>query len=149
MKEDRNLLLSRLLSPKTVIFALAVANCVFISSHQKTQQGSTISFCAFCPWYENWSFTNEPSLILLAAFFLLLSKRWSSLFAAALSGYVVIYISFFLIRSIFHFGLFELLAAIPKSEQNFFLIWELQIVWAAIVVTAAFYYLARKERRRR
>lgn len=145
-KQNRWLVRGRSLAPRSLIFALALFNFLFIWFHLKSQNGLGITFCYFCRWYDPWSFTNEPSILLLAAFLLLLSKRWNYLFASALSGYVAVYISFYLIRSIINFGLVELLQGLIKSEPNVFLIWEMQLVWAAIILIGSIYYFLRERR---
>ena len=132
--------------PKSIVFGLALLNFIFIWSHQKVQRvqtSTTISFCEYCSWYETWSFINEPSILLLAAFLLLFSRRWSYIFASALSGYVLVYVLFYLIRSICYFGFFELWKGIQKSEPSIFLVWETQLIWAGIVFSFTIFYLLR------
>ena len=127
--------------PKLIVFGIALLNFIFIWNQQKVQTSPTFSFCMYCSWYETWSFTNAPSIILLAAFLLLFSKRWSYIFASALSGYVVFQVLFYLIRSISYFGLSELWEGLQKSESRIFLVWETQLVWAGIVFSFTIFYL--------
>lgn len=46
--------------------------------------------CMICPWYTEWSFSNNPSLILMAAIALRLGRRTGSFLALVASGVVVI-----------------------------------------------------------
>jgi hypothetical protein len=85
MKKNTKLLTLHIV-PKAALFALALANCIFIWSHRRVQIGEGISFCVYCPWYDNWSFGNEPSILFLASVLLLISKRWSYLIAGTISG---------------------------------------------------------------
>lgn len=148
MKNTKNIKRSFILHmlPKIIVFGMALSNFVFIWFHQKNQMNqvkTTISFCENCSWYETWSFTNEPSILLLAAFLLLFSKRWGYVLASALSGYIVIYVLFYLIRAIIYFGLFDLWKDLQKSEPSIFLIWETQLIWAVIIFGVAIFYLLR------
>jgi len=43
-----------------------------------------------CPWYSDWSFTNSPSLILLAACALRLGRRTGCFIAIVASGVVIV-----------------------------------------------------------
>ncbi len=131
---------------KVFLLGLALANFILIWSHQRSQRGPSISMCAFCPWYDSWSFTNEPTILLLATILLLFNRRWNYLASCALSGYVVGYISFYLLRSISHFGLFELWEGLPKAEPSIFLVWEFQIVLATLILIASVFYLFNSTR---
>jgi membrane protease YdiL (CAAX protease family) len=43
------------------------------------------------PWYCPWSFTNEPTILLVAAIFLLLNRWWGNIVAFFLVGYLIGY----------------------------------------------------------
>ncbi|HMJ08556.1 MAG TPA: hypothetical protein VK468_06105 [Pyrinomonadaceae bacterium] len=134
---------------KAIVLILAIANFVFIWMHQKTQTSSTISFCGYCPWYENWTFTNEPSILLLSAFLILASYWWSYLSAAILSGYVLCVGIFSLLIS--DLGLLERWEGIQKYEVSLFLTMESQWILAGIIfgfgVLCLGEMLVRKSRR--
>ncbi len=127
--------------PKLIILGLALLNFIHIWSYQRVQTGTKISFCVYCPWYDTWSFTNEPSILFLAAFLLLLSRRWSYLIAVAFSGYVVVVGLFYLLRALINFGLFELWSGIQRSEPNIFLVSEIQLVLAGLIFSYTVFYL--------
>ncbi len=67
------------------------------------------------------------------------------LIAGALSGYVVAYGLFYLIRAISYFGLIELWTGIQKSETNIFLTWEVQLILAIIIFGFTVFYLIREK----
>lgn len=148
MKQRRNLKHSLFLFPKLIIFGLAIANGVYIWFHQSFQKESTVSFCYSCPWYETWSYTNAPSLLILAASLLLFSRWWSYLVAVALSGGLAVYIIVYLARTIANFGLPETWKGLTESEPSVLLIWEIQLVWAGIILIFALYYFLRERRDR-
>ena len=127
--------------PKLIILGLALLNFIHIWFHQRVQTGSKISFCVYCPWYDTWSFTNEPSILFLAAFLLLLGRRCSYLISIAFSGYVALIGLFYLLRAIINFGLLELWSGVQQSEPNIFLVSEIQIVLAGLIFSYTIFYL--------
>ena len=105
------------------------------------------TFCYICPWYWDWSLTNLPSLSLLAAACLLIS-RWKGYLAACLiSGYQVIDgIIFISNASGFWSGLSERLDIIAKLDNEFTYFWNLldvQYLFALIIFIVASVYLVR------
>src|SRR5258705_5594157 len=76
-----------LLEVKSIIFGLAVFNFIFI--WVKGERDGGMGGALAPPWYNFWSFTNEPSRLLLAAALLWLSRKWSYALAAAVSGFIV------------------------------------------------------------
>ena len=82
MKETAKTMLLTLLTPKTIILSVALYNFIFI---WLTARDWSLN-CFIDPWYSTWSFTNEPTRLLLAACGLCLSMRWSYLAAIGLSG---------------------------------------------------------------
>ena len=87
MKEKAITVLRGLLTPKTIILALALYNFLVVWVEAK-KWGSNL-ICYICPWYDPWSFTNEPTRLLLAACGLCLSMRWGYLAACVLSGFTL------------------------------------------------------------
>lgn len=130
--------------PKALIFALALANLAFIRSHQLNQGGTKLSFCVVCPWYETDGFSSIPSVLFLAAFLLLLSQRWSHIIATVLSGGLLFYGLFFLIRAISNFGVIGYLNFIQISESSILLIIEMQWILAAIICGFTIFYLLKR-----
>ena len=86
-----------LVDPRSMIFAFAVFNIILIWKEAWWLAHSGIA-CVACPWYDPWSWFNEPSLLLVAAFFLRLNKLWSWVIALILSGYLLGYFIFLLLR---------------------------------------------------
>lgn len=143
MEHSRDSKVASFLFPKLIIFVLAVANWFYIWSHQSVQSESTVSFCYSCPWYESWSYTNAPSVLVFAAFLVLFHKWWAYLVAIGLSGGLAVYILVLLARTIANFGLSETWNRFAGSEPSFLLIWEVQLVWAGIILICAIYYISR------
>ena len=86
MKYKVTTILRGLLTPKTVILVLALYN--FLVVWEETRIWAAGLSCFLCPWYAPWTFTNEPTRLLLAACGVCLSMRWGYL-AAALSEYTL------------------------------------------------------------
>ena len=144
METAKNLRVLWRLLPQLIIFWLALVNSAFVWSHQTNLFGSGITFCAFCPWYHIWTPVYEPSILLFAAFLLFFRNRWSYLFAGLLSGYVVANVSLHLVRSISNFGLLELWEGLLRTEPSLFLVWEVQMVWAAIILAFVLFRMPKK-----
>lgn len=118
---------------KLFILAGALSNFVYIFSNQRIQTGSTISFCAYCPWYDTWSFANEPSVLLLASILLLIRKTWSYVIALGLTGYIMVFGLLNLARTIFNFGIIGLCEGYQQAEPSIFLIQEMQVLYSMII----------------
>ncbi len=129
--------------PKMIFFGLALLNFLYIQSHLTIRASTTVSFPAVIYWYEKSII--DVLILLAASVFLLISKRWCYLIAGALSGYVVAYGLFYLIRAIRYFGLIELWTGIQKSETNIFLTWEAQLILAIIIFGFTVFYLIREK----
>lgn len=110
----------RNLISRVIPFTLTLVNAVFVWSNRRSQSGSSISLCVYCPWYDTWSFTNEPSVLFMAAVLILVGKRWSYFVAASMSGWVLAYGAFFMVRAIINFGVGGYLTGLQKYESNFF-----------------------------
>ena len=85
MREKAKTVLLALLSPKTLILGVAVYNCIVV-----WMASGSPGICWYCPWYWRWSFTNEPSRLIVAACCLRLGMRWGSLAAIGLSGFTLL-----------------------------------------------------------
>jgi hypothetical protein len=69
--------------PQVILFLLTLFNFIWYFSGSSVVYHfgkKSITFCVVCPWYWDWSVTNPPSLLLLAASCTLL-RNWS--------GYVI------------------------------------------------------------
>ena len=88
MKEKAKTVLPALLTPKTIVLGLAFCNFIVIWMAARRWESSGL-ICYLCPWYYPWSFTNEPTRLLLAACGLCLSMKWSYLAAIGLSGFTL------------------------------------------------------------
>jgi hypothetical protein len=127
--------------PKFIIFGLALLNFLYIDQHSPFRNtGGAISFPHYSPWYWTSDIINI-FLILAAAVFLLVGKRWSYLTAAAFSGYIFatgLFQVFFR-----NMGLLERWEGIQKYERNIFLTIELQWLLSGIVFSVAAFYSIR------
>lgn len=88
MKENAKIVLLALLTPKSIIFGLAGCNFILIWIKARSWETSGL-ICYLCPWYDPWSYTNAPTLLLIAACCLSLGMRWSYLAAIGLSGFTL------------------------------------------------------------
>ena len=73
------------LDPKSILLGVAVFNfaVLWLEAH------TIIGACIVCPWYYPWSYSNEPTLLLVAASFLGIRRKWSYTLALGLSGYLI------------------------------------------------------------
>ena len=79
--------------PQVIIFVIACGNFLYFFTKSNTYQsiGSHgIDFCAYCPWYWDWSLINLPSLSLLATLCLNFRNYKLSLIACLISSYEVV-----------------------------------------------------------
>jgi len=88
MKEKAKTILLALLTPKSIVLGLTLCNFTVIWIGARSW-GESGLICYLCPWYYPWSFTNEPTRLLLAACGLCLSMKWSYLAAIGLSGFTL------------------------------------------------------------
>lgn len=143
MKQIKTIL-SYFFQPKVIVFALALYN--FISLWFAYIRVAGYGALA-PPWYADWSFTNEPSILLLAASFLFINKFWTYLSSAVLSGFVIIKGAYLINK----FGWIEWTEFLSKQwqtrnelETEILKTWEIQLVLAVIIFSTAIFYLIRK-----
>lgn len=129
--------------PRLAIFGLALCN--FVSLWRNSNEFIGIA-CVVCSWYFDWSYTNDPSLLLLAASFLLIGKWWSNLVSSALSVYILKKATY-LINS---FGWSEWLESLVRQwkitqeyETGILEIFEIQLILALIIWGLSAFYLFR------
>jgi hypothetical protein len=85
MKRNVKTTLRPLLTPKTLILLVAMCNCVAV-----WMASDPPGLCFICPWYQHWSFTNEPTRLLVSACLLRLGKAWGYSAAIALCGFILL-----------------------------------------------------------
>jgi len=61
-----------LLDPRSIILGFALFNFILVWLWARQERGFA---CVVCPWYHQWSYLNEPTILLVAALFLRM-KRW-------------------------------------------------------------------------
>ena len=129
---------------KVIVFALALYNFIslWFAYIRIADYGALAP-----PWYADWSYTNEPSILLLAASFLFINKFWSYLSSVVLSGFVIAKAAYL----VNNFGLIEWFQSLFKQwefrheyELDILKMWEIQLVLAVIVFSTAIFYLFRK-----
>ena len=135
MKEKAKTILFALLTPKTIILGLALYNFIVVWMEVRKWGGGLN--CYLCPWFYPWSFTNEPTRLLLAACGSCLGMRWSYLAAIGLSGFTLFQgISFS--ASLFHDGmLLESWMGIWQYHSNLMLSLHVQYILASIIFVYA------------
>ena len=135
MKEKAKTILFALLTPKTIILGLALYDFIVVWMEVRKWGGGLM--CYLCPWFYPWSFTNEPTRLLVAACGLCLSMRWSYLAAIGLSGFILFQgISFS--ASLFHDGmLIESWRGMWQYHSNLMLSLHAQYVLASMIFVYA------------
>lgn len=143
MKHRIKSVLKHIYQPRLIIFCIALYN--FVTLWRASNAFSGIA-CVVCPWYYEWSFINEPSILLLASAFLLFEKWWGNLVSTILSGYVFIK-GVYLITVFGWSKWIEYLPAhlkfVREYELDVLKEWEIQLIFALIVFSFAAFYLMR------
>ena len=75
-----------LLDPRSFILAFALFNFILVWLWAWQERGIA---CVVCPWYHQWSYLNEPTLLLIAALFLRMNRWWGNTIAFVLAGYLI------------------------------------------------------------
>lgn len=145
MKQRIKSTLVYIFQPKLIIFCLALYN--FISLWTASNFDFRGIACVACPWYYEWSYLNEPSLLFLSAVFLLFSKWWSNIISFLLSSFVLIKHISLITR---FGGWFEWLESVSRRWQSvqeyeieILKEWEIQLILAVIVFGFSIFYLMR------
>jgi hypothetical protein len=86
MNEATKTLLRPLSSARSVVLVVSLYN--FLLIYRIANRWSLD--CMICPWYSEWSFSNAPSLILLAAIALRFGRRAGSFLALVAGGVIVV-----------------------------------------------------------
>lgn len=98
------------------------------------------------PWFQPWSYFNEPSLLLLAATFLLLSKWWSNAISLSLSGYVLANGTLLINKTGWSQWLVDLdndWQYLRETQGDILKEWEVQLILALIILSATISYSMR------
>ena len=130
-----------LIDPRSLILAFALFNFILIWTEAWDLAYGGIA-CVACPWYDPWSWLNEPTLLLFSAFCLRLNRMWGYAIAIILSGYLVGYF----ILLIFRFGMAPLRADWLVIRMDYPYIvgsWDSQYFFALIILCCSMFYLAR------
>jgi len=90
-----------------------------------------------CPWYSTWSFTNSPSLILLAACALRVGRRFGYFVSVVASGVVVVRGVFLNGDLIRHHEMLESWGMMARLDMNPFLSLHTQHVFALLILIMA------------
>lgn len=131
--------------PRIILFCLAVLNFLHLWLLSPTDPRIA---CVMCPWYHDWSYTNEPTVLLLAAAFLLINRVWATGFAVLFSLCVFVADAVLISR----YGSFQWL--IDKSgnwisdlkdpgNSSFLYEWETQVIFSLLVLGISSFYLIR------
>jgi hypothetical protein len=139
MNEAAKNLLRPLWNVRSVVLMVALYNFVLI--YRIANRWSLD--CVICPWYIEWSFSNAPSLILLAAIALRFGRRAGSFLALVTSGVIVVRglgLNFELMR---HGEWLESWSPLGRFQMNPFLSLHTQYLFALLIfIMSAF--MARK-----
>ena len=134
------------LDPKSIILAIALGNFIFIWVEARNLATSGIA-CLVCPWYDPWSYLNEPSLLLVAAAFLRLSRILALIISMALSGYLLSYFVYLFLA--YDVSLKQEWRYLRTFEPYFVGSWESQYFLALIILSFSIFYLTRFALRKR
>jgi hypothetical protein len=149
MHQKLKILVEPLLKHRFLIFCFAVYN--FISLWRLSQKASVSSIQPLVPhWYDPWSYSNEPTILLLASGLFLLNKKRGDLAAAILSGYIF-FQGLYIIN--FRIGWADWFNSTIQGwclflEPGFVLvIWDFQIVFSLIVFSISVFCLFQRKLR--
>lgn len=136
MKLQLRTTLISLFEPRSIILFLALLNFVHIWNQAQSMSGIA---CFVCPWYIPWTFTNEPTLLLLAAIFLRFGKPFASALACILSGYVIA--NYVYLFSTVNITLLEHLQYLQKNAREILVLWDTQHLFATLIFGFTLFYL--------
>ncbi|MDQ4120758.1 MAG: hypothetical protein M3209_04855 [Acidobacteriota bacterium] len=143
MKSQTKTALISLFEPKSTILNLALLNFVYFWIQARDMGGKT---CLVCPWYYPWTYTNEPTFLLLAVVFIRFGKFWTYASALALSSYVIA--NYIYVVSSINMTWFEILQYFQNNAAEVLVLWDTQHLFAAIIFGFALFYLVRGNQRK-
>jgi hypothetical protein len=85
MKDTAKTILRASLAPESLILGVALCNFIVV-----WMESATPCMGYICPWYDPWSFTNEPTRLLAAACLLRVRRAWGYSAAIALCGFMLL-----------------------------------------------------------
>ena len=122
------------LDPKSILFGVAVFNFMLLWFQTHTMRCAGVA----CPWYYPWSYFNEPTILLVAAFFLFLGRIWSYALSSCLSGYLVgQLISLYVVHDL------SPLAMLLDPDARIIYEWQTQYILASAILLLTAFYLVR------
>jgi hypothetical protein len=137
-----------LLDPRSIILGFALFNFILVWLWARHLALSGIA-CVMCPWYDEWSYLNEPSILLAAALFLRLNRWWGNIVALILSSYLIGYFVYLLSRMSDPLEGLRNDWRIIRSDYPYFVgSWDSQYLFALIILCCSIFYLARTILRR-
>lgn len=149
MKRKIKIALIYIFQPRMIIFWVALFNFIwfFFQSRIVVEFGSnSFSFCVVCPWYWDWSFTNLPTLSLLATAFMNFARWKGCLIACSISFYQIVNgIIWVSNTSGFSSGIQQRFQFIKENESAFSF-WDLpdvQYLLALLIFITALTYLTK------
>jgi hypothetical protein len=134
-----------LIDARSIILAFALFNFILV---QTWDREITLA-CVACPWYHPWSYLNEPSILLVAALLLRVSRWWGNTAAFVLTGYLIG--SFIYLLSRIEDPVAGLRGdwRLIRSEYPYIVgSWDSQYLFALIILACSVSYLARAILRR-
>jgi hypothetical protein len=134
-----------LVDVRSIILAFAVFNFILV-----WRWDAQITFaCVVCPWYHPWSYTNEPTILLVAALSLRANRWWGNAIAFVLAGYLIGSFVYLLSRIEDPVaGLRGDWRLIRKFYPYIVGSWDSQYLFALIILCCSIFYLARAILRR-
>src|SRR5436309_10755973 len=86
MNKRLKIILLYLVDIRSIILVIAVFNFILIWMWDRNIGGTA---CVVCPWFHPWTYSNEPTVLLVAAVFLRVNRWWGNTISFALAGYLV------------------------------------------------------------
>lgn len=118
-----------------ILFCIALANFISLWINSNVFVGAA---CVAYPWYYEWSYLNEPTIILVASYFLLYNIRARYFVSITLCTFILTK-GIYLITKYGWIGWMKYLAKFFKSSQEFEIdilrMWEVQLLLAAIIMS--------------
>src|SRR5690606_36075201 len=140
--------LRRFVNPKVFLFLVALFNYVWYFSGSASVNRwlhDSIVFCLVCPWYWDWTFTNPPSLLLIAACCMLYG-RWIGYLAAFLTSIYVIFdgIAWLSNPKGFIWAMSQRIDVIVQQPEYLSTLRDLQYLFAIVMLIVSVIYLMKE-----
>ena len=146
MNKRLKIILLYLVDIRSIILVIAVFNFILIWMWDRNIGGTA---CVVCPWFHPWTYSNEPTVLLVAAVFLRVNRWWGNTISFALAGYLVGSFLYLLLRMEDPVaGLRGDWRLIRMDYPYFVGSWDSQYLLALIILCCSNFYLARAILRR-